>query len=117
MARLTHKLKAGTLIESLIAMVIILICMGIATIIYANVLNSDKHRQELKAMLILNEELAETKKERTFLNQEKEMGEWRLKKSVQFYEQTENVFKLSLSVVDIAGEKIAELNELILANP
>ncbi len=116
MARLNQKLMASTLIESLIAMVIILVCMGIGILIYSNVLNSDKQRLELKAILVLNEEVMKVKKEHPIIDQEKKVGEWRIKQTLQLFEQTENVFKLNLVIIDALGTKIFERNELILLN-
>jgi hypothetical protein len=55
MGRLNHPLKASTLVESLIAMVILIVCMGIGTMVYTNVLNSDKERKVLHASLLANE--------------------------------------------------------------
>ena len=113
MVKLNHTLKASTLLESLIAMIIIVVCFGVATMIYSNVLDSDKQRLQLKAILVLNEEAIELKKGKTFLDSEKQNGDWVIKKIVEKYPQTENLYTISLSVIDRNGRIIATRNELI----
>lgn len=113
MVKLNHRLKASTLMESLIAMIIIVVCFGVATMIYSNVLDSDKQRQQLKAILVLNEEAIEMKKAKTFLDAEKQISDWVIKKIVKKYPNTENLYTISLSVIDRNGKIIAKRNELI----
>lgn len=113
MVGINEQLKASTLMESLIAMVIIVTCLAIGTMIYANVLASDKQRLQLKAMLILNSEALQTKSEKSFLDSEKQLDEWNIKKTVEHYEQTENLYRLTLSITDKEGKTIATRNELI----
>ncbi len=95
MVQLNRKLKASTLMESLIAMVIIVVCMGVSAMIYSNVLDSDKQRIQLKAYMLLNTEAIQTKTEKSFIDSEKLVGDWTIKKTVELYPQTENVYKLS----------------------
>ena len=113
MVKLNHTLKAATLMESLIAMIIIVVSFGVATMIYSNVLDSDKQRLQLKAILMLNQEAIETKTEKTFLVMEKPVGDWTLKKTVEKYPQSENIYTLALSISDGNGKTIAARNELI----
>ncbi|OFY82803.1 MAG: hypothetical protein A3F72_01585 [Bacteroidetes bacterium RIFCSPLOWO2_12_FULL_35_15] len=113
MAGMNWQLKASTLIESLIAMIIIVTCLAIGTMIYANVLASDKQRLQLKAILILNNEAQQTKAEKTFIDSERQLDEWNIKKTVEHYEQTENLYRLTLSLTDKEGKTITTRNELI----
>lgn len=114
MVKLNKTLKAATLVESLIAMVIIIITLGIATMIYSNVLDSDKQRKQLKAIFLLKQELIKTKTEKTFLDSEEQINDWSLKKVVKRFDQTENLYCLSMSVLDAEGKTIAVKNELVI---
>jgi Tfp pilus assembly protein PilV len=107
------KLKAATLLESLIAMIIIVMCLSIGTMIYSNILSSDKQRIQLKAMFILNSEAQQTKTEKSFLDAEKQVDEWNVKKTVEHYDQTENLYRLSITITDKDGKVVATRNELI----
>lgn len=114
MAQLNHNLKAATLMESLIAMILIVVCFGVATMIYTNVLDSDKQRLHLKAILILNKKAIETKTKKEFLDSEEQAGDWTIKKIIEHYPETENLYKLTLTALSKSGKTIAIRNELIL---
>ena len=113
MVKLKHRLKASTLMESLIAMVIIVVCFSIAVMIYVSVVDNDKERSKLKAILILNQTAIQIKREKNFLDDEKKYDNWVIKKTVGRYPETENVYSLSLVVKDTTGRTIALRNELI----
>lgn len=99
--------------ESLIAMVIIVVCLGVGTMIYTNVLNSDKQRLQLKAIGELNRMAAQTKTEKNYLDSEQKQNGWNIKKTVNKYDQTENLYQLSIAAFDTTGHLIAIRNELI----
>jgi Tfp pilus assembly protein PilV len=113
MVKLNYMLKASTLIESLVAMVIMVICLSIGTIIYTNVMSSDKQRMQLKALLLLNKEAIEVKAAKSFLDSEKQVGDWTIKKTIEKYDQSENLYKMSLSVIDRDKKIIFVRNELV----
>jgi len=113
MVKLNPWLKASTLIESLIAMIIMVVSLGIGTLIYTNIMNSDKHRKELKAILLVNKDVVEVKAEKKFIDSEKQIGDWIIKTAVEKYDQSESLYKLSVSVIDQNKKVIIVRNELI----
>lgn len=113
MAQLNYKIKAATLMESLIAMVIIVVCLGVGTMIYTNVLNSDKQRLQLKAVGELNRLADKAKTEKNYLDSQEQLNGWNIKKTVNKYDQTENLYQLSIAAFDTTGRLIAIRNELI----
>lgn len=106
-------LKASTLVESLFAMVIIVVSLGVGTMIYSNVLNSDKQVLKLKAMSVLDQQAALTKTEKSFIDAQQQFENWNIKKTLLLYDQTTNLYQLTLSVSDTSGHIIAVRNELI----
>lgn len=114
MVTLTIGLKAGTLMESLIAMIIIIVCISISAIIYTNVLDSDKQYLKLKANQILNQEAVAAKSKRDILDTEIKSGDWTIKKKFEVYTQTENLLKLSLTAINNNSNVVVERNELIV---
>jgi len=114
MVGLSSTLKASTLVESLIAMVILVVCLGIGTMVYSNVLSSDKERKQLHATLLANEEAIKIKSEKNYLDAEEKSGDWTLKKTIEKYDQTENLFSLSIVVLDGDRKIILIRRELIL---
>ena len=115
MGKLNKKLKAATLMESLIAMIIIVVCLGVGTMIYSNVLNSDKQRLKFKAILMLNEEAEQIKSHKNFIDGEKQEGEYKIRRSITKKSQTENLYILALVVLNEEGKVLGTRNELIFA--
>ena len=114
MVKLNAMLKASTLIESLIAMIIMVVCLAVGTMIYTNVMDSDKQHKQLRAALLLNKEADEVKTEKSYIDSETQVGDWMIKKVIKKYDQTENVYQLSLSVIDQDKKIIAVRNELVV---
>jgi Tfp pilus assembly protein PilV len=114
MAELDFRLKASTLMESLIAMVILVLCLGIATMIYSTVLTSDRERKQLTASMIANEEVIRVKAEKDFLDSEYEVNGYIIKKEVEKYEQTENLYLLSIVVLNAERKTIYTRKELLI---
>jgi len=111
---INHTLKAATIIESIVAMVIITSCLGFATLIYSNVMNSDKQRLEMSAGLLLENVAQQTKKEKSFVDSETQEGIWKIKKTVERYKEAENCYLLQLIARNADGKFIKTRNELII---
>ena len=102
--------------ESLIAMIVIIICLSISAIIYTNVLDSDKQYLKLKASQLLNQEAITAKSKKEFLDSEILAGDWTIKRKFEVYAQTENLVMMSLTAINSNGVIVVQRNELILAN-
>lgn len=113
MALLKIKCKASTLLESLVAMVLIMICFGIAMMIYVNVMSSDNNRQKLSAQLLLNQVALEGKQEKKYLDEKIEAGNMTIQKTVAPYKEADNLSLLTLTAFDKNGKMIAQHKELI----
>jgi len=109
------QIQSSTLVESLIAMVVIVVCFGIGVMIYVNVLNSDKHNMKMKAVLIMNNEAIDTKKNKNFIDYEKQVGDFRIMRIISPYQQCEDLFYLKFIAISINTEKtIATHDELVV---
>ena len=102
--------------ESIVAMVVIMVSLGIAMMIYVNVMSSDKQQTRLKIMLILNNEAKQAQLEKNFIDSEKEISNFVIKKEVVLYGGTENLYHLKLTALDKEGKFIASRNELIITS-
>lgn len=114
MVRISHKLKASTLVESIIAMVIITLCLSIGVMIYINVINADKQLNNQKAKFILANEASRIKTEKIFISTTTNINEWMIEKDISKYEGTENVYLLKLILKDANNKVISIHNELFL---
>ena len=114
MALLTKKVKASTLIEVMVAMIIVMISFGIAMIIYINVTRSDNQVQKLKVQLLLNETAIKTSNENSFMDEKTETDGIFVNKTVNSYNGIPGLNFLLLEAFDANGKKIAERKELVI---
>ena len=113
MALLTKKINASTLVESLIAMVVVVISFGIATTIYVNVLSSGEEFQRLKAVAILQKIAMETKQNRLYLDDNIVVDQFIVEKKVISYNGQKHLFQLKLKAYVQKEKQLDEYNELI----
>ena len=114
MALLTKKIKGSTLIEVLVAMIIVMVSFGIAMAIFMNISSSGNHAQQLKAQLLLNKAAIRTKAENSFIDEISEGESIIINKTVTSYNGIPGLNLLLLQAFDINGKKIAERKELVI---
>lgn len=107
------KLKASTLIEVLIAMVLVMACFGIGTMIYSNVMRSGNERLKLKAHLAINELAVRSKKEKQFIDEVIKDETLTISKKISPYKQTTDVIVMEITAGDEEGRTIETYKELI----
>lgn len=108
------KFKAATLLESLVAMVIVLLSFGIALMIYVNITNSNNSQLKLNAYLSLNEVLAETVQDEAYTDEETEKGVLKIVKTVQPYGRSKNLVEIHLEARDVNGKVLSVLDKIVL---
>ncbi len=99
--------------ESLVAMVLILITMSIGGIIYANVISSSDSTRKLQAAFVLEEVSDKMKKEQNYLDGEEEVKGMVIKKRVMKYEKVAEVEVMELRAFDQQGKLLGERREII----
>jgi len=114
MAELTGgKIKAATLIEVLVAMVILLVVFAIAMMVFKNINTSYSPKHDLLAYLKLEETVQQTKDDLSFIDEEFETENMRIIKKVYDYTQGENLFVLEIVVMDKTGRILNERKEIL----
>ena len=106
--------KASTIIESIVAMTIIMIGFGIALLIFLNINKSDNAFQKFKAQIILGEFAANVKKEINPLSDQEQVGDIMIIQTILDYPGYMGVKQLNLEAYDRQGKKIAMRKELII---
>lgn len=107
------RLKASTLMESLVAMVLIMLTMCIGGMIYANVLSSSDNARKLNAQLLLDQVVQEMKEKEDFIDGSVEVGEIRVEKRVQLYKETDGLWQVSLKAYDAKNKLLATQIQLL----
>jgi hypothetical protein len=108
-------LKSSTLIESLTAMVIVLLSFGIGTTIFSNVTSSSPLNEKTRAEILLKEVAAQTIHEKKFLDSETESAGIKIVKKVSPYNGANGLSILSIKALNRSNKVIAERNQLIFS--
>lgn len=116
--RENNKLKGSTLVETLVAMIIVMLAFGIGLLIYLNVIQSSGAQQKLNAQLQMNKIAIETKDKNLFVDEEDTTGTMKIIKTIQPYSAGSDKLKLlKIEAFDGNGKKLAEREELIIHTP
>ncbi len=107
------RLKATTLIESMVAMILIVVSFGIGMMIYFNVLNGTRLQQKMQAELLLNTVLENTKKTSSFVEEAIELNGLIVTKETSPYRSYDNVRLLHLKAYDQKSNFIIDLKEVV----
>jgi Tfp pilus assembly protein PilV len=113
MRRTGVKLKAASLLEVVIAMVIISIVFGVGMMTYMNILKSSFSVQQLNATLLLNKIVEETKQEQSFFDETITEENITVYKKASKYQGNDNLVLLELEVLDAENKILANRKQLI----
>lgn len=108
------KLKASTLLESMVAMMIVMMCLGFFSMIYVNIMNSDNNRQKLKISLLLKTIANQTIKESKFIDEQIKQGDITIEKKIETYENTSNLKLIKLTANNENGNTINQYKQLVI---
>lgn len=114
MYRIKTKIKGSSLLETLIAIVLMVVSFSVATMIIINVLASDRGRLKMHAMLELENMYISTIKEKTYINSTVESGKMKLIKSIEPYKGSAILYKITLLAVQENGQTLAEIEKLVV---
>jgi hypothetical protein len=107
------KFKAFTIMESLVAMIIIAFSLGTAGMIYVNVMSSGDHVRTIKADLLINEIMNQPG---SHLDQKWSTDVFDVEKRVIRYEKAEGLDRILVKVSDRSGKVLATKYKLVLTN-
>lgn len=106
-------IKGSTLIETLVAMTVILISLVFCGIIYLNVLNSGNNYAAFHAHMLLSEIALKTKSEKKFFDEKIEDDGILIQKTVRPYNDIKDLYLQSITASDTKGKVLDEYKELI----
>lgn len=107
------KIPAYSILETMIAMVIIMLCLSLATSFFVSVERSTK-RKEISMVLDLHRMGMRIKTDGNFSDQEYLDGAVRIKSTFHRYKDLNNVLELHLVAYGADNKPIAEWRELLL---
>lgn len=108
------RIKASSLLETIIALMVIMIVFGIAMTIYVNVMKNSTSLSELKASLKLEELARETKEKKSYFDESFNDESTLIEKKVKKYNDREGLLLLDFQAYDKTNKRLAERKEIIL---
>jgi hypothetical protein len=113
MAKLNFRLRGYILLESILAMIIVMACFAVAVLIYNNIITGMRGKLELQARLLLEQEALNTCTADRLIDEHIQNEVLEIQKSVSLYPNCENVYLLKLIALDRDKRVVAKHNELI----
>lgn len=115
MAILNRKLQASTLVEVIVAMLIILICFGLAL----TAIDSNSKSINTKVLILAHQTVLKEKqltiKEKRYLDEEFTVGNLRIQKTILEYPASAELKELQIQAFDVDGNLLLSNRELIIA--
>ncbi len=109
----TH-LKAGTIIESVIAMVIISVVFSISMMVVEMLINNYRLALDYRVRLSLMEVAANTKAQAHFIDRSIDSIDFRIDQKLIPYSTYQDVYILSLEAYDLNDRLILKQRELVI---
>lgn len=113
-----ERLKGSTLIESIVATVIIMFCFSAVTTIYVNVFGVNDHTRKFNGQMILKSTALKVKAEKDFLDRTFKVDELTVEKTISKYGEStdanEQLWLLKLKLFDSNKKLLSEYKELII---
>jgi hypothetical protein len=107
------KLKASSIFEMVISMVIIVVVFTIAMSIFANVQRLSLTGKKIKAQATLNEELIKAEQNIVIAKTTTTIEDFKVEKEISIYNNNSSLYQVSLAAYDGNQEKIAEINSVV----
>ena len=107
------KVAASTILEVIIAMVIIILVFGIAMMIYANVLRMSLSVKKIQAQAVLKEILFSAEKTNSYTSQSVTIGDFRVEEEVKSFGGDTTLREIHLTAFDSNQQQVTELQKVI----
>ena len=106
-------LNGYILLESMIAMIIVMLCFGFSVMIYNNVVTGSRNRMKILARIRLGNEAIKSKSENRLLDETIQYDEFRVEKKMLPYSTYANLYQLHYTAITPDGIQLGEYNEII----
>lgn len=115
MVKLNNKIKAFTILESMVAMVIVMIVFSLSSIVVINVSSSGVTQQKRTGHTLIRALRNETLKEKRFIDEVFTVEEMTIEKQILDYPGNEHLKVLLIEAL-IGTKKVIVSKELVLVN-
>ncbi|TWI94537.1 hypothetical protein JN11_04647 [Mucilaginibacter frigoritolerans] len=112
-SKLNNKVKASTLMEVIVSMVVIVIVFGIAMMIYTNVLRLSLSAKKIRAQALLQEAMINAERDSIKTTQTFQVDDFRIEQEIKPYLGNNALTDIHLTAYDQNQQKIAEMEKAI----
>ncbi len=109
-----HKVRASSILEVIVSMIIIIVVFGIAMMIFTNIGRLSLSAKKLKAEAILQESLFRTEQAGSPTDQTTTIDDMTVRQVLIPFGNEPNLSVITLTAFDISHEQIAQLKKIIL---
>jgi Tfp pilus assembly protein PilE len=117
MLAIRGKYKGSTLIEVIVAMIIILICAGLGMTAFTNVNKDLNITQETEASVYMNKILTDTQIEKDYTDKDFSFENVNIERRVTTYRNEKRLRIVVITAFNFQGKKTGEIKELIMIVP
>ena len=110
----TKQMKAATLVETIVSLIIIMIVFSIGMIIFNRVIFSGNQFQQLQIHLLMKKIAIETKTNNRYFDETFSKDQYIIEKKITKYKNTEFIYHLQLISYSNSNKKVGSYNELII---
>lgn len=112
-SKLNKRVKASTILEVIVSMVVIVLVFGIAMMIFANVTRTSLSVKKTKALAILNHVMSIAEMNQQNITQTISVDDFRIEQEVKPYGENANLIDIHLTAYDQNQQKVAELEKIL----
>ncbi len=104
------KIRSATLIETIVALVIIVAVTGITVMVFVQVTASGYSIRQTKAEGLIEKYISETQQQQTFFDEEFQEEEFVIRKQILLHEYSKELIGLKISVFDRENKLLKNQN-------
>ncbi|HEX3008685.1 MAG TPA: type II secretion system protein [Bacteroidales bacterium] len=117
MLAIKKKYKASTLIEVIVAMIIVLICAGLGMTAFTNVNKDLNITQEAESVVYMNKVLTDTQIERDYTDKDFSFENVNIERRVTAYKNEKRLRIVVITAFNLQSKKTGEIKEVIMIVP
>jgi hypothetical protein len=107
------KFKGYVLLESMIAMIIVMMCFGFSVMIYNNIVTGSRSKLKVLARISLENEVVKSKQENRLLDETIDCDAFHIEKRIIRYNSMVNLSQIHFTALTPDGIQLAQYNEII----
>ena len=111
-----QRLAGSSVIEVIVAMVLIVIVFGLGLMIYTNVIKFSLSTKKIKAGFIVQQLLIKEESNTQITDQHLQAGEFTITEQVSEFNNNDKLLSVHITAFDSNNEQVAEVQKIILKN-